>query len=305
MVFDCHAHIASSKTLPISFVKGMVNNLVASMPKQLEKKQEEYLQKVIYQLMNHDDEGEMMIEEMNKAEISKSVLLIIDYGIVFPDDFPVLEEVFQLHRRVLEKYPDRFIVFSGIDPRRGKKGLDLFEKSIKEWRFKGLKLYPPCGFNPSDPIVFPFYEIAQKYQIPVLLHTGPTSPSLPFKYSAPELIDEAAYRFPKVNFILAHAAFMMHEQASILAEYRPNIYLDVSGFTNAIRMERFKSILLEHKKRGILNKVLFGTDWPIHRLNGNQKDLVEMFRTKAEEVLTSEEIENIMYNNIHKIIKPN
>ena len=95
---------------------------------------------------------------------------------------------------------------------------------------------------------------------------------------------------------------MHHEQAAILAEYRPNVHLDVSGFTNALRMERFEAILLSHKKRGILNKILFGTDWPIHRLNGNQQELVRLFRQAAERVLTSEELEVIFCKNITRML---
>ncbi|GAA3627195.1 amidohydrolase family protein [Flavivirga jejuensis] len=303
MIIDCHSHLASHKVLPASFLKGIADNVVSSVPQKLLKSQKEHLKGIISSYMHGDDDGTLLINEMDNAEISKSILLIIDYGIMFPKEFPSIKEIHKIHRKLLLKYPDRFIIFSGIDPRRGQEGLYLFEKAIKDWGFKGLKLYPPCGFSPSDPILFSFYEIAEQYEVPVLLHTGPTSPTMSFKYSAPELIDDAAYRFPKVNFILAHAGFMMHQQAAILAEYRSNIYLDLSGFTNAIRMENFKNILMEHKKRGILNKLIFGTDWPIHRLNGNQKSLVNTFKTNIESILSSEEINNIMCNNISRILK--
>lgn len=302
MIIDCHTHIASHKVIPEQFVHGMCSNIVKNMPYQPEPLQVERIENFMKGLISQDEGCELLISEMDSAGIDKSILLIIDVSANVSSSFEDLLSVYDMHRSVLEKYPGRFVVFAGVDPRRGAQGLSLFEQSIKEWGFKGLKLYPPFGFSPSDESLFPYYEMCSNYKIPVLLHTGPTSPSLSFKFTSPNLIDEAAFLFPGVNFILGHAAFMLYEQGALLAEYRPNIYLDVSGFTNAFRLEKFEQILSEHKKRGILNKILFGTDWPIHRLSGSQKDLTGLFRKSAEKLLTEEEMDRIFYKNITQIV---
>ena len=301
MVIDCHTHLAHPGVIPSVFLDGIAENILGQVPQMQAVTRREYLSKVLGSMMQQDPAANTLLKEMNEAAIGKAVLLIIDFGIAFPDQAHNLKEIYELHRDLLRTYPDRFMVFAGIDPRRGKEGCDLFEDSVKNMGFRGLKLYPPCGYSPSDPALFPYYEIAQTYNVPVLLHTGPTSPVMPFSFSDPALIDGAACRFPKVKFILAHAAFMMHEQGAVMAEYRPNVFLDVSGFTNALRMDRFHSILSEHKKRGIIHKLLFGTDWPIHRLSGDQKFMTATFKNKASEVLTQEETDKIMYLNFNEL----
>lgn len=303
MTIDCHTHIASARVIPAPFVKGMSDNIYANAVVMQENIKAENINMLLGRLMSFDEDCDKLLAEMDKAGIEKSVLLIVDFGITFPDEAEDLETLYVLHKRILDRYPGRFEVFAGIDPRRKTGGLELFEKSVRDWGFKGLKLYPPCGYSPSDERLYPYYEICAAYGIPVLLHTGPTSPSMSFAFSAPELINDAAHQFPTVNFILAHAAFMMHEQAAILAEYRPNIYLDVSGFTNALRMERFETILSEHKKRGIIHKILFGTDWPIHKLSGSQQTLVELFRNAAGNILNAQEMKLVMGENFNRLLK--
>lgn len=302
MIIDCHTHLASSQVIPAPFIRGMSENIyagtaAASYPAPLNS-----IDTALRGMMSFDDSGDRLVAEMDQAGIDRSVLLIVDFGICFPDAFPDLEAVYTLHHNVMQRHPGRFEVFAGIDPRR-ENGIGLFEKSVKEWGFSGLKLYPPCGYSPSDTRLFPYYEICRQQGIPVLLHTGPTSPRLSFTYASPDWIEEAAFQFPDVRFILAHGAFMMQDQAALLAEYRPNIYLDVSGFTNALRMEKFETILTGHKKRGILHKLLFGTDWPIHKLSGNQATLIRLFTAAAEGILTAKELDMIFQENYMSIQK--
>src|ERR1051326_6062280 len=105
---------------------------------------------------------------------------------------------FTSNKKVIDR-SDRFIAFSSVDPRRGKEGVELFEKVVSEWGFRGLKVYSPCGFSPSDKRMFPYYEICSQRRLPVLTHVGPSSASLSFKRSNPLGVDDAALNFPKVN----------------------------------------------------------------------------------------------------------
>lgn len=56
----------------------------------------------------------------------------------------------------------------------------------------------------------------------------------------------------------------------MLATSRPNIYLDVSGFQGHVK-RRLRQIF----ECGINHKLIFGTDWPVFRLQGPQKSFVE------------------------------
>jgi predicted TIM-barrel fold metal-dependent hydrolase len=76
----------------------------------------------------------------------------------------------------------------------------------------------------------PYYEICAQRALPVLVHIGPTSPALSFEKTAPFDVDSAARRFPNVRFVLAHGAVAYVEEATMMCRYRPNVFLDISGF---------------------------------------------------------------------------
>jgi predicted TIM-barrel fold metal-dependent hydrolase len=89
-----------------------------------------------------------------------------------------------------------------------------------------------------------------------------------------------------------------------LAEYRPNVYLGLSGFQTEVRRKNFGSILWRHKQRGTTRKLLFGTDWPIHLLFGRQQEWVaEMRKAVDEGILTPEELDQIFFRNAAEVLK--
>ena len=90
-----------------------------------------------------------------------------------------LEELIQ----VKKQYPDRLLLFLGIDPRWKNTGKQLRETveayfntrlSINAERsvypFTGLKLYPPTGFYPFDERLIETFEWAAENGVPVLSH---------------------------------------------------------------------------------------------------------------------------------------
>jgi predicted TIM-barrel fold metal-dependent hydrolase len=174
---------------------------------------------------------------------------------------------------VLARHPGRLRAFVGVDPRWGRDGLTLFETAIRDYGFCGMKLYPPCGYAPDDKALYPFYEICAQLSLPVLVHIGATSPVLPFGFAQPLLIDRAALDFPGVDFILAHGTVHYQDECAMLCTNRPNVYLDISGFEM-----RDASHMRATFDRAINHKVLFGTDWPIFRLQGRQKQFVDRLR---------------------------
>jgi predicted TIM-barrel fold metal-dependent hydrolase len=132
---------------------------------------------------------------------------------------------------------------------------------------RGFKVYPPCGFSPSDRGLYPFYELCASRGLPATVHMGPTSSALSFEHARPELIDQAARDFPQVNFILAHASVAYVRECVLMAAHRPNVYLDVSAY-DAGTPEDLAFML----GRGITHKILFGTDWPVLMMRGTQRE---------------------------------
>lgn len=302
-IVDCHSHVASSRYIPDAFFDGWVDNIEANTAA-APPRQREVLTRM-FRAINDDPLCDEYVAQMDAAGISRAVLLIIDFKYVYGEPFEDMVAIYAAHRQVLDRHPGRFICYAGVDPRRGAAGVDLLEIGLRDYGFSGLKLYPPCGFDPSDPRLFPYYELCAARQAPVLSHVGPTTPTLSFRHARPEGMDEAARRFPKVNFILGHAGSTHYQDAALIAEYRPNVFLDLSGFQSATRRGGFQDLIRFHRNHGIVNKLLFGTDWPIHRLAGEQSKWTRAFHQLVEdEVLNEDELERIMHRNF-KRISPN
>ena len=204
----------------------------------------------------------------------------------------------------MQRHAGRFFVFGGVDPRWGTDGLALFEKGIVEYGFKGLKLYPPCGYSPSDRMLYPFYALCQARRLPVLLHIGPTSPVLDFSYAHPSLLERAALDFPDVNFILAHGAVNHVQACAQLCVYRPNVYLDISAFLGSMHPGGWQVALAELFKMNINHKILFGTDWPVFRHSGGHKKVMDEFCSVAGPLagVSAPQRQGLMSGNVLRLL---
>jgi uncharacterized protein len=301
MIIDCHCHIASHRILPQQFFGGWSRTVKSNLSPQLNTASQSRIDDLLCEL-NEDPGCYRLLGQMDEAGIDKAVLLVIDFGLAYKEIKATIEEVHLEHKKLLDR-SDRFIAFSNVDPRRGKEGLDLFEKAVRQWGFAGMKLYAPCGYSPSDRQLFPYYEICRELHLPVLTHVGPTTATLSFRNTHPTDVDDAAFHFPEVNFILGHAATTHYQEAALLAQYRPNVYLDLSGFQAAVNRHEFKGIMQWHLSRGLGRKLLFGTDWPIFRFWGTQQDWVgQLEALQAEHVLNDQDLHNILGENILSIL---
>lgn len=259
-MIDGHLHVPSSKFIPEKFIKGIAKGLKLKMMRKGMAVSEDTLTRT-YQTKIRDHECDALVGMMDAAEISEAVMLLPDFTFALGlENLALLETMYQAHVAIKVKHPNRFFLFAGVDPRWGTAGLRLFEKWAASGELDGVKLYPPCGYSPSCPSLSPFYEIAASHNFPVLLHTGPTSAWLSFEYSQPNLIDRAARNFPTLNFILAHGGVNYIEQSVLMCAYRPNVYLDFSGYSAEPCFAQKMQTLLGS---GVTDKIIFGTDWPL------------------------------------------
>lgn len=274
-IIDGHCHIASTRFTPDAFLEGFCRNIQAKL-------QASGINKTLASLMDgytgqsQDHQGDALIKEMDDAGIGRAVVLLPDFTHRLKSALTI-DEMFAEHAAILRRHAGRLFVFAGVDPRWGADGVALFERGVKEYGFTGLKLYPPCGYSPSDPALYPYYEICRQHRLPVLLHIGPTSPCLDFSFSAPYLIDRAALDFPDVNFILAHGAVHFVDDCVALCGYRPNVYLDTSAFLSSAHPGGWSVALAELFRKNINHKIIFGTDWPVFRASGGHRKVMGSF----------------------------
>lgn len=272
MILDCHVHVASREVLPDFFFDGWAENLERRYPRRERALRRPAIDGLLRRITD-DPSCARLVAEMDDAGIDQAVLLAIDFGEPFVPPHA-------LHREVAASHPKRFLWMAGFHPQRGREGVEELERALRDGA-RGVKLYPPCGFSPADPALAGCYELCAAHGVPVITHVGPSTPRLASHYAAPAEVERAAHAFPRVDFILAHAAFTLHEEAALLAEYRPNVYLETSGFQNATGRGELEGVLASHRRRGLARKLVFGTDWPIHRLSGGQRPAVTAFRDAA------------------------
>jgi len=133
---------------------------------------------------------------------------------------------------------------------------------------KGFKFHPTMqGFYPNDRMAYPLYEAINDGGAIALFHTGqtgvgsgmPGGMGMRLKYSNPMYMDDVAADFPDLKIILAHPSFPWQEEALSVATHKPNVYIDLSGWSP----KYFPPILVRYINSILQDKMLFGSDWPV------------------------------------------
>ena len=117
------------------------------------------------------------------------------------------------------------------------------------------------GFFPNDRLAYPLYEAIQETGKPALFHTGQTGVgsgmragnNMRLKYSNPMYLDDVAVDFPDMTIIRAHPSFPWQEEALAVANHKPNVYIDLSGWSP----KYFPKILVQYCNTLLKKKVTF------------------------------------------------
>jgi predicted TIM-barrel fold metal-dependent hydrolase len=166
------------------------------------------------------------------------------------------------------KNSDVAIPFASIDPARGKAGVREARRLIKDYGVRGFKFHPSTqGFYPNDRKAYPLYEAIAGAKLPALFHTGQTGVGagvragggVRLKYSNPLYLDDVAADFPEMPIILAHPSFPWQEEALSVATHKPQVYIDLSGWSP----KYFPPILVQYANTLLKDKVMFGSDYPV------------------------------------------
>ena len=159
-------------------------------------------------------------------------------------------------------YPDRLIGFMSLHP-HAPDCLDQFERCRTDLGLKGVKLGPNYqNFDPLEPRALAVFEQAQRYHLPVLLHQG-TSPAreAPIRYAYPLLVDEIAIQYPDLKIVMAHLGHPWQVETCVVIRKHPNVYADLSA--NFYRPFSFWEQMVKATEWNVLDKILFGTDYPV------------------------------------------
>jgi hypothetical protein len=184
------------------------------------------------------------------------------------------------------------------------------EKALKAKQARCVKIY--LGYVhrfAADKAYRPLYKLAEKYDVPVVFHTGDTySTKGKLKYSDPLTIDEVAVDFPKTTFVIAHLGNPWVESAAEVAYKNPNVYVEASALLIGDfkgRPEEVETYLVRPIKWAYgyvadSSKFMYGTDWPLVGMKDYfeaykkaipEKDWCKVFFQNAVKVFRMRELE--------------
>lgn len=150
-----------------------------------------------------------------------------------------------------------------------------FEKNILNGRYAALGelglIYAGIPLNTRD--LYPYYEVAQKHGIPVLIHTGFSgpnpqqvlSPAFRIGTANPLLLEDVIIDFPDLKIVMMHMGWPFFDEALYILGTYPHVYMETSVAIWLLGDQLFNRLLREAVATAGSEKILFGTlqmAWP-------------------------------------------
>jgi predicted TIM-barrel fold metal-dependent hydrolase len=187
--------------------------------------------------------------------------------------------------------PDIMIAFGSVDPHKGKFGAREVRRLIEEHGVKGFKFHPTVqGFEPADRMAWPLYEVIAEHKLPAIFHSGHSGigsgmrcgGGLRLQNSNPMLLEDVAIAFPDMQIVIAHPSWPWQDEALSLAMHKPNIWIDLSGWSP----KYFPAQLVQYANTLLKDRMLFGSDFPLIQPDRWMKDFEEAgFRDEVKPLI--------------------
>lgn len=211
---------------------------------------------------------ESLLESLDSAGVDKAIILPLDFGVVAKPK----QDVEEYNDWVFEscaRYPDRLIGLMGIDPSRGEQAISLMRKYHSKFEPKGIKIYPPTGWYPSEERIAAFWKEANDMDLTVVTHAGASWGPLQEERSRPLHMRPILERYPDLRVVIAHLGGKYRNDTYEMAPEFPNMYTDCSALQGWLPSE--PSVVIDRLKEAVTkvgpDRVMFGSDWPLFDLN--------------------------------------
>ena len=166
------------------------------------------------------------------------------------------------------------------------------------------------GLKPDDPVLEPYWKLAEELDVPVMIHMGTSFPgtahagypAFRLSFGNPMLLEEVLVRHPKLRLWFAHGGEPWTEETFALMSQYPQVYMDVATIDwigGTAGRPRFHAFLQQAIQRGFGKRILFGSDqmaWP---------DAIGLAieGVDSAEFLTPEQKRDIFYSNAVRFLR--
>ena len=143
------------------------------------------------------------------------------------------------------------------------------ENQIKEKRidFIGEVLAQYYGISESDSSMYPYYALAEKYDLPVGIHTGSAgpnhgSPNFKEELGNPLLARNLLESFPKLRVWLMHGGGPYIKECLEMLKTYPGLCIDISVLNDPriVSQDEFAKIMKLFIDNGMEDRLFFGSD---------------------------------------------
>lgn len=210
---------------------------------------------------------DLFLKEMENNNLSAAIII--------PDNIEGSDSIADLDKAIelIGKRKNLFLLGSPQIIQRGDSELEKYQKLLEEGKIKGLKFFPGHDpYYPTDERCLSYYELCQRLNVPVLFHTGENSgDSECAKWNNPKYIVKIAKNYPKLKIIITHYYWPKMDYCYEITKDVSNIYFETAALADKEVIEKSGGIekIREILKKTITdrpNKVIFGTDWPMCKI---------------------------------------
>lgn len=194
--------------------------------------------------------------------------------------------------------------FMSVDPTMPS-ALEEMERCVQDLGLRGLKLGAPYqAISPIDPRALAVFRQADALGLPVLIHQGAIFTTAGRMSDAnPVLMDDIATAFPNLRIVIAHVGHPWVHEAIIVMRRHQNVYADMSAI--ARRPERLSTALAAAKEYGVVDKLLFGSDFPLVTVESTMdhiRTINDHLRKTSLTWLEDDEVEGIFHRDTFSLL---
>ncbi|HHV38361.1 MAG TPA: amidohydrolase family protein [Tepidimicrobium sp.] len=276
MIIDYHVHITPPE-------------LIDNWRKIAQK--EDYFKLLSESPVNKFATAEDIVKELDRSGVDKAVV----FGFGFKD-MGLCRYVNDYVMRSIKKYPDKLIGYMVVSP--NSKDMEKEMDRCLDGGLRGIGELFPHGqdFDISNPKeVGDLANLSMERNLPVIIHTNePVGHYYAGKTdTTPVEACEFAANFQELNIIFAHwgGGLLFYEMMPEIKKQNKNVYYD----TAATPYLYHKNIYKVAREIGVLDRILFATDYPLIPMN----QYIEDVETSG---LNREEQSKVLGENAKKLL---
>jgi predicted TIM-barrel fold metal-dependent hydrolase len=167
------------------------------------------------------------------------------------------------------------------------------------------------GIAPNDPVLEPYFALAEELDVPVAIHMGPGPPGAAYPSSPaprkspnyrasagrPLLLEDVLLRHKRLRVWVMHGGWPLVDEMLFMLYQHPQVYIDVGVLQGATPRPEYYAYLKRLVDAGYGDRIMFGSDGGAAALR-NGIDAI-----RQADFLTEGQKRAILYDNAARFLR--